>query len=76
MEHKGKGFKNGDQKAIKVRNFFHKMVDARVKSNSIGNMLIEGKRVEDLKVIENHVESFYKDLYSEEVRNSMELGFG
>jgi len=58
-------FKDGDRNTT----FFHVVVKRRNNSSEIHRLRIDNEVIEDLKLIEDHILDFYKNLYAESIFN-------
>jgi hypothetical protein len=54
--------KEGDRNTM----FFHRLANSHRRSNTVATMMVEGNRIKDPAVIQEHIVHFYKTLYFEQ----------
>lgn len=57
--------------------FFYKIANERKRSNTITQLMVEGEKINDEKLIRGHADSHFKDLFGQSVfqRLNMEPDF-
>lgn len=51
----------------KCTRYFHRLVQSRVASNNISQLKIDGRTFSDPKILTDHIEAFFQNLYTEDV---------